>query len=164
MLYSTVSTAPITETRVSIGERYSITLFSIQELLKIYPNAYITKQYLYIDDNNCINIENYTTCLKNLRLFRDGHGIIRLRRKIMPIDFKLIDGKMYFDILVRVPYDDLFIDTGFYIRNWMIKKITHVGDNTTIFERRIIEQELSQEIDQKFKKIVDFGNEFTIST
>jgi hypothetical protein len=118
-----------------------IELFTLNELIKLYPSFKRRGEYIYFNDDLYFNYKNY-------RLFENnpafgGSGNIEAYVIISKNqDYTLTEnGELKFCKFLKYPFEDIYINSGIYIMNWMIKSIKimtkfRVRDNKIIHGTR----------------------------
>jgi len=137
------------------GRKY-IHLFSLQELVQIFPSYRIADGYIkFRDIDVLIHIENYTKCFENGPFvvdinYNNNYTIDTVGNNQICI-FRSIDNGIF------------EYNSGHYIYNWMIKKILRL--NSTIIYRAKLELIVLTELEKiDFTKVYDdpFNGYFSI--
>jgi len=98
-----------------------IKLFTLNELIKIYPNFKRSGEYIIFNEDLFFNYQNYLLFEKS-PLF-GGNDKLNLWSNIQQGD--LIPGNEFkLCLFAKYPFKDLYINSGLYIYNWMIKEIS----------------------------------------
>ena len=98
-----------------------IKLFTLNELIKIYPNFKKSGEYIIFNKDLIFNYNNYRL-FENSELF-GGNGKITIWTTIQSTD--MIPGNEFkLCLFAKYPFKDIYIDSGVYIYNWMIKEIS----------------------------------------
>lgn len=110
-----------------------IELFSLSELIKIYPNFKKAGEYIIFDNDLQFNYKNYLLFENSLGF--GGEGSITTFKNISNVD--IIPGNQFrLCSFLRYPFEDMYIQSGLYIYNWMVKKIS-VYPQLVINNRRV---------------------------
>jgi hypothetical protein len=111
-----------------------IELFSMTELIKLYPNFKKVGEYIIFNKDLFFNYKNYLLFENNLNF--GGHGEIVTFKTINEYD--LIRGSDFkLCTFLKYPFKDMYIQSGLYIYNWMIKKIA-IYPMIKIDNRRVV--------------------------
>ena len=98
-----------------------IELFTLSELIKIYPNFKKAGEYIIFGEDLFFNYKNYTL-FENNRGF-GGEGNIITFTTIQEHD--IIRGNTFqLCTFLKYPFEDMYIHSGLYIYNWMVKSIS----------------------------------------
>jgi len=127
-----------------------IELFSLNELIKLYPNFKKIGEYIIFGENLFFNYYNYLLFENNSGY--GGNGKIITFKSITETD--LIPGETFnLCSFLKYPFKDIYIQSGIYIYNWMVKSISIYPMITIDKYRRIstLKPKLRNEIDCLYK-------------
>jgi hypothetical protein len=134
-----------------------IELFSLNELIKIYPNFKKYGEYIIFGEDLFFNYKNYLLFENDTNF--GGHGKIVTFKNITEYD--LIRGDTFkLCTFLKYPFEDIYIQSGLYIYNWMVKKIS-IYPMITFQNRRVdtqrprLRSEIDCLIEYKLKTNVD---------
>jgi len=116
--YSTIEEIRLSEVRDKLVK---IELFTLSELIKIYPNFKKAGEYIIFGEDLFFNYKNYAL-FENDRGF-GGEGSITTFTTIQEYD--IIRGNTFqLCTFLKYPFEDMYIQSGIYIYNWMVKSIS----------------------------------------
>jgi len=134
-----------------------IELFALNELIKIYPNFKKYGEYIIFGEDLFFNYKNYLLFENDTNF--GGYGKIITFKNIMEYD--LIRGDTFkLCTFLKYPFKDIYIQSGLYIYNWMVKRIS-IYPMITFKNRRvetqrpIIGSEIDCLVEYKLKTNVD---------
>jgi len=103
------------------NQYFRIHLWSIQELLKLYPDNVLQGDYVIFNDGSYLNYKNYMLIQERAIEKNGDFSLLRYFPKSSFIHGNSSNGFCYF---LKYPFEDPYIDSGIYIYTYMIKKIT----------------------------------------